>query len=134
MPHPSTGNAGAGVNSLTIGASDHLLVEVGERIHLAVEAAAGEDHRPAVFEESLDPTSPSYAVSAVLYNQAVLLEPRWRPTTLCGREWSVMAAGEPGPIYEWQTAQLTPTCRACLHSIDRLFPPVPSDDRIRLLA
>jgi len=49
-----------------------------------------------------------------------------------------MAAGELGPIHLWSSSDmkpdLAPTCRACLRSIDRFFPPPVMDDRVRLLA
>lgn len=51
-----------------------------------------------------------------------LLETAWKPTTLCGRAWDEMAAGEAGVFRRWQEIELTPTCRTCLRVVDTWFP------------
>ncbi len=128
-----------GVNSLKVGDSEYLLaVAGGWAVHLVPEAADAEDPRPAVAAEELDPSTPGFNPAAVDYDRDALTAIRWRPTTLCGREWGIMAAGELGPIHHWSAPDmkpdLAPTCRTCLRSIDRFFPPPAMDDRVRLLA
>jgi hypothetical protein len=128
-----------GVNSLRIGDSEYLLtVASGWAVHLVPEAADAEDRRPAAAVEDLDPSTPGFNPAAAGYDRDALTAMRWRPTTLCGREWGIMAAGELGPIHRWSSADmkpdLAPTCRTCLRSIDRFFPPPAMDDRVRLLA
>lgn len=128
-----------GVNSLRIGDSEYLLaVGGGWAIHLVPEAADAEDRRPAVPAEDLDPRTPGFNPDAAGYDRDALTALRWRPTTLCGRAWGIMAAGELGPIHHWaspdMSPDLAPTCRTCLRSIDRFFPPPAMDDRVRLLA
>ena len=51
-----------------------------------------------------------------------LLNTEWKPTTLCGRAWDEMAAGEAGVLRRWQEIELTPTCRTCLRVVDTWFP------------
>jgi hypothetical protein len=51
-----------------------------------------------------------------------LLETAWKPTTLCGRAWDEMAAGEAGVFRRWQEIELTPTCRTCRRVVDTWFP------------
>lgn len=50
-----------------------------------------------------------------------LLDTAWKPTTLCGRAWDEMAAGEAGVLHRWQEIELTPTCRSCLRVVDTWF-------------
>lgn len=135
MSSPST----YGVNSLRIGDREYLLaVGGGWAIHLVPEAADAEDRRPAVPAEDLDPRTPGFNPDAAGYDRDALTALRWRPMTLCGRAWGIMAAGELGPIHHWaspdMSPDLAPTCRTCLRSIDRFFPPPAMDDRVRLLA
>jgi hypothetical protein len=135
MIKPST----RGVNSLKIGNSEYLLaVAGGWAVHLVSETAGTEDPQPAVAAEDLDPSTPGFNPAAMDYDWDALTATRWRPTTLCGRDWGIMAAGELGPIHRWSSTDmkpdLAPTCRTCLRSIDRFFPPPAMDDRVRLLA
>lgn len=128
-----------GVNSLKIGDGEYLLaVAGGWAVHLVPEAGDTEDRRPAVAAEDLDPHTPGFNPDAAGYDRDALTTLRWRPTTLCGREWGIMAAGELGPIHQWSSPDmspdLAPTCRTCLRSLDRFFPPPTMDDRVRLLA
>jgi hypothetical protein len=128
-----------GVNSLKIGDREYLLaVGGGWAVHLVPEAADAEDRRPAAAGEDLDPSAPGFNPAAAGYDRDTLTAMRWRPTTLCGREWGIMAAGELGPIHYWSSTDmkpdLAPTCGTCLRSIDRFFPPPAMDDRVRLLA
>jgi len=51
-----------------------------------------------------------------------LLDTAWKPTTLCGRAWDEMAAGEAGAFRRWQEMELTPTCRSGLRVVDTWFP------------
>jgi hypothetical protein len=135
---PDLGHTGGhGINTLTIGDREYLLVETGggSAIHLAREALAADDlARAAVPSNFLDDDASLYEPTAALYDQAALLAVRWQTTTLCGREWALMAAGEPGPIHRWQEEANAPTCRACMRSVDRFFPPPQPDERVGVLA
>ena len=69
------------------------------------------------------------------YDRTALLAPRWENTTLCGREWAVMVAGDGGPFDELagETA-CAPTCRRCLTVMYTFFPAPPVDQRLSLVA
>jgi hypothetical protein len=87
-----------GVNSLRIGDREYLLaVGGGWAVHLVPEAADAEDRRPAAAVEDLDPSTPGFNPAAAGYDRDALTATRWRPTTLCGREWGIMAAGRARP-------------------------------------
>jgi hypothetical protein len=125
---------GEGVNAIVVEGRDYLLAEIsgGRSVHLVPTAASDEDGEAAVPMEWLDPSSALYADTAVNYDRESLQNPRWARRTLCGKEWAAMAAGEAGPINRWQHVQLSPSCRRCLASIDRLLPAPSGDDRIEL--
>ncbi len=106
------------LNMLSVVGHDLLLVEVGGGwgVHLA-EATDGSDARAA-----LDPERPA-PVGDNASRDLSLVELRWKPSTLCGRTWDEMVAGEAsGAFRRWQEVALTPTCRSCLRVVDTWFP------------
>lgn len=111
-----------------------LLVETGgAAVHLAAETADGAGHSALPRHWSKDKAN---ALIANLASDTLheLMASRWSSRTLCGRQWSVMAAGEAGPLYPDQLVQLAPTCQRCLASLDRRFPTPAPDERLGLLA
>jgi len=125
-----------GVNSLFALGNEFLIVHCGggDAAHLAPTARPGDDARPAVLTEWLEPDSPHQDADAVAYDIAALTEVRWSPQTTCGRAWSAMSSGEAGPWGRWQEVQLAPTCRRCLSLLDRHFPEPERDARVDLIA
>jgi len=124
----------APANAITILDREFLLVETGgSQIHLAGEEA---EHvgRAATPADRLRPDYPGYIDSAASYDTAALLTRRWSSSTLCGRTWSNMAAGEPGPIHQHDRPGLVPTCRSCLRIIDRRFPAAKPADGVEIVA
>lgn len=127
MPHE-------GVNSMSVLERDLLLVDVGggAETHLAPT-----DDRPtaraALADGRLDPTGPE-SVATAGYDEDALLARRWAPSTLCGRTWWEMAAGEGGTFRRWQEVSLAPTCRSCLKVVDAWFPTTEAPTGIELLA
>ncbi len=125
----------ADVNSIVIDGQPLLLGEAGgHAVHLVPSAPGSADARPAVPAAWLDPARRGYIESITNYAPALLLDPCWKPRTLCGIEWQGMAAGDGGPLQASQEPALAPTCRRCLTSLDRCFPDPTPDDRIGLLA
>lgn len=126
----------AGINALTIRSEDYLLVESGggRAVHLVRRGNSTEECQAAVPEHWLDDTSVLHAPTIRNYSPSALTDDRWSRTTLCGRGWMAMAAGEPGLLHQWQSIAITPTCRRCLASVDRMFPKPAPDERIALLA
>jgi hypothetical protein len=68
------------------------------------------------------------------YDQVLLAQPRWPPTTLCGREWSMMVGSDGGSVSEYRDTAYAPTCRRCLTTIDRNLPKPATDQRLHLVA
>ncbi len=126
---------GEGVNATIVLGRELLLVEVGggAETHLA-EAAGDGPARPAVDAERFDAESPWFIETAVHYDEAALVAPRWEATTLCGRTWHEMAAGEGGTLYLWQEASFAPTCLSCLRVVDTWFPRTDAPAGVELLA
>lgn len=123
---------GEGVNSISILGRDLLLVDVGggAETHLA----ATDDPpsaRGALAKGRLE--SPR-EVAIVGYEEAALTVQRWAPSTLCGRVWWEMAAGEGGTFRRWQEVSLAPTCRSCLRVVDTWFPTSGAPGGVELLA
>lgn len=121
-----------GVNSVSVLGRELLLVDVGggAETHLAAT-----DDQPtawaALAEGRTD--SASRAVAAG-YDQGALLARRWAPSTLCGRAWWEMTAGEGGTFRRWQEVALAPTCRSCLRLVDAWFPTTEAPRGVELLA
>jgi hypothetical protein len=126
---------GESVNSMVVLGRDLLLVEVGggAETHLAETTTSGPG-RAAVETERLDPESARYTPTAAGYDVAALEGCRWEATTLCGRTWLVMAAGESGALRRGQETSLTPTCRSCLRVMDTWFPSSDAPAGVQLLA
>jgi hypothetical protein len=103
-----------------------LLVTVtsgGTAIHLTREAGPGQQRRGAVPEH--------YRGQArdFGYDQAEVADPRWAETTMCGRQWLLMAGGDA----DEDEATAAPSCRRCLALMDSLFPAPELDDRFPLV-
>lgn len=126
---------GEGVNTITVLERPLLLVEVGggAETHM-VRQAEGPSALPAVERDRIDDGSWSTVPSLALYDLDALTEQRWEPTTLCGRRWQGMAAGESGPLRRWHDTSLAPTCRSCLRVLDTWFPESKALPGIELLA
>lgn len=122
-----------GLNTLVLGGNAYLLAE-GKLVVHVVESTGGDDGRPAVWSQHLRAGNPQLAPSARLYDWQLLAEPCWRQRALCGRPWSTMTPSEAGAIFEHQEPAIVPSCKACMRVLDRLFPPIAPDDRIRVLA
>jgi hypothetical protein len=94
------------------GQAEYLIVETGAgAVHLALLVIPNSDQaRSALLDRSM------YLNVALTEEEwERMLRPMWARTTLCGRQWSMMASGETlcfGP------RRLAPTCKACLRSID----------------
>ena len=112
------------LNVIAIGEREFLLaVGGGEAIHLAREAGSDEEGRDAVPDHYL-------ADFERVYDSTRLTTPRWLETTLCGRQWILMASGEDT---EDDEAVFAPTCRRCLAIMDKLFPAPELDPRFPLV-
>ena len=114
------------LNTLAVLGHELLLVEVGGgfETHLC-EATSDPTARAALDARQALPTSLAdepLERGSVDEQLAALLRPAWKPTTLCGRAWHEMAAGEAGVFRRWQEIGLTPTCRSCLRVVDTWFP------------
>lgn len=121
-----------GVNTIQAGDLTFLLTVTsgGTAVHLTSEKS--ESGREAVEEYWLDKTQDLPSVRN--YDRAALLEPRWSATTLCGREWAIMAAHDGGPLTRYSEAAYAPTCGRCLSLMDKHFPKPPADNRLELVA
>lgn len=124
------------MNALTIGSDDYLLVESGggRAVHLVRRGSSPAECQAAVPAHWLDDDSVLHAPTIRSYSPSALTDDRWTTTTLCGRGWMAMAAGELGLLHQWQSIAITPTCRRCLASVDRMLPTPEPDERIALLA
>jgi hypothetical protein len=125
---------GENVNSISVLGRDLLLVDVGggAETHLA----ATDDQptaRAALADGRLDPARPGSAATGD-DQDGTLLTRRWAPSTLCGRVWAEMAAGEGGTFRRWQEVSLAPTCRSCLRIVDAWFPTTEAPSGIGLIA
>ncbi len=120
----------ADVNSISVLGHDLLLVEVGggAETHLAVT-----DDPPTARAALADHRAPQRHASVATSDESMFAR-RWSPSTLCGRAWSEMAAGEDGPFRRWQEISLAPTCRSCLRVVDGWFPATEAPVGIGLLA
>ena len=86
-------------NVITVLGEEFLLVGVGtgSQVHVAA-ADDGEHARPAVEPELWEAWQRRSPEVRPDYDMDQVLAPRWRTTTLCGRVWCDMAAGEGGPV------------------------------------
>jgi len=104
------------LNVIRVRDSEFLLTEGGgQAIHLTREAGPGEEGVAAVPDHYLHDLE-------AWYDRAALENPRWLETTLCGRQWILMASGEDTQDTD---AVFAPTCRRCLALMDKLFPRPP---------
>ncbi|MGH9246197.1 MAG: hypothetical protein ACRD29_18180 [Acidimicrobiales bacterium] len=123
-----------GVNAISVLGRELLLVDVGGGTETHLAGTADEPAaRAAVAARRTEPSQSGDAPAAG-YDQASLLEPRWAASTLCGRAWQEMAAGEGGAFRRWQEVSLAPTCRSCLRVVDTWFPKAEAPAGIELLA
>ena len=106
----------------------------GVAVHLTAVAEERGTGREAVFEFYFDSERRDRAGMLESYDPAALTEPRWSPTTLCGREWAIMVGGDGGAIGRYGEVAFAPSCRRCLAIIDRHFPKPPPDSRLILVA
>ncbi|WCO67938.1 hypothetical protein PO878_04270 [Iamia majanohamensis] len=121
-----------GVNSISVLGRELLLVDVGggAETHLA----ATDDQATARAALAEGRTHSASSAVAAGYDEGALLARRWAPSTLCGRAWWEMAAGDVGTFRRWQEVALAPTCRSCLRVIDAWFPAAESPGGVELLA
>jgi hypothetical protein len=119
------------VNVIRIGDGEFLLTATaGDAVHLSREAGPDETVQSAVPGWYLRPRRAASGVRWRAYNQAAISKPRWAETTLCGRQWIIMA-GEDAD--EFGGGAVAPTCRRCLTIMDKLFPKPTLDDRFALI-
>jgi hypothetical protein len=126
-----------GANAITVGGTELLLTSTsgGSAVHLTRAAEPGSAGRGAVHDFYFDASNQRSAALKRSYDQAALLAPCWASTTLCGREWAVMIAGEGGPFDDWSDeVAFAPSCRRCLSVMDKLFPAPKPDERLALVA
>lgn len=123
--------SGEDLNSISVLGQEVLLVDVGggAETHLASTA----DPLSARAALADDGSSPKHSGSVDAGDEAPLVR-RWSRSTLCGREWTQMAAGEGGPRRRWQEISLAPTCRSCLRVVDAWFPATETPAGVGLLA
>jgi hypothetical protein len=114
----------SGLNVIRVAGKEFLLtMGGGAAIHLTREAREDEEGVAAVPDRHLGDMD-------VPYDRAALEDPRWPETTLCGRQWIIMASGEDS---EDDVAVFAPTCRRCLALMDKLFPDPALDPRFPLV-
>lgn len=125
---------GEGVNAISVLGRELLLVDVGGGSETHLAGTADEPAARAAVTARRTTPSQSGDAPAEGYEQAALLDPRWAASTLCGRTWQEMAAGEGGVFRRWQEVSLAPTCRSCLRVVDTWFPKADAPAGIELLA
>ncbi|WP_232070870.1 hypothetical protein [Phytohabitans flavus] len=106
----------------------------GVAIHLTAPAPEPSSGREAVLDFYFASDRYDRADALAGYDRAALTEPRWSPTTLCGRVWAIMVGGDGGAIGRSGEVAFAPTCRRCLTLIDRHFPKPTPDSRLALVA
>src|SRR5690606_6356889 len=122
-----------GVNAISVLGRDLLLVEVGGGAETQLAGATDDSSARAAIAVGRTVRSRSRDAAGARDDTA-LLEPRWAASTLCGRAWHEMAAGEGGMLHHWQETSLAPTCRSCLRVVDTWFPKADAPAGIELLA
>lgn len=123
-----------GVNAISVLGRDLLLVEVGGGAETHLAGTADRSSGRAAVAVGRTDRSLARDAAGARYDEAALWEPRWAASTLCGRVWYEMAAGDSGALGRWQEVSLAPTCRACLRVVDTWFPKAESPAGIELLA
>jgi hypothetical protein len=125
---------GEGVNTISVLGRELLLVDVGGGAETHLAGTADEPAARAAVAGRRTTPSRSGDAPAAGYDEAALLEPRWAASTLCGRTWQEMAAGEGGAFRRWQEVSLAPTCRSCLRVVDTWFPKADAAAGVELLS
>ncbi|MCZ7537897.1 MAG: hypothetical protein M5T61_19515 [Acidimicrobiia bacterium] len=125
---------GERVNAISVLGRELLLVDVGGGTETHLAGTADEPAARAAVAAGRAMPSRAGDAPAAGYDEAALLEPRWAVSTLCGRAWQEMAAGEGGVFRRWQEVSLAPTCRSCLRVVDTWFPKADAPAGIELLA
>jgi hypothetical protein len=123
-----------GVNAIWVLGRELLLVDVGGRTETHLVGTADDPAARAAVTARRTERSQSGDAPAAGYVQAALRQRRWAASTLCGRAWQEMAAGQGGPFRRWQEVSLAPTCRSCLLVVDTWFPKADAPAGIELLA
>jgi hypothetical protein len=124
---------GEGVNAISVLGRDLLLVDVGGGTETHLAGTADEPAARTAVAARRTESSRSGDAPVAGYDEAALLEPRWAVSTLCGRTWQEMAAGEGGVFRRWQEVSMAPTCRSCLRVVDTWFPKADAPPGIELL-
>lgn len=122
----------AGVNSISVLDRELLLVDVGSGAETHLASTDDQPTARAALADQRIESADSIAVDG--YDTEALLARRWEPSTLCGRAWWEMAAGDGGTFQRWQEVALSPTCRSCLRAVDAWFPATDAPGGIELLA
>ncbi len=114
--------AKGGRNELLIGGEAYLLTETGggSAVHLTRRAASSDEPRGALDGFSFDDERPFPLDDR--YDREKLLDPIWAATTLCGRLWARMAAGDGGPFEKDGEIVYAPDCRRCMSIMDKSLP------------
>ena len=118
----------AAPNTITVQERLYLVAGVGAAAHLVAEASPAESGRAIAVHEDDARLNPAF-------DEADLVDVRWRVSTLCGRRDWFMAPREVGSACElpWlgdEEPVYAPTCRRCLRILDRQFATPDADDRL----
>jgi hypothetical protein len=127
---------GHGPNVIDVGGAPMLLTTTGGgvAVHLTRLAEAAETGIEALPEFYFEAEWSRQVATLASYDRAALTQPRWSPTTVCGREWAIMVGGEAGPVSRSGEVAFAPSCRRCLALIDRHFPTPQAAPRLDLVA
>lgn len=117
-----------GVNSIEIDGTTYLLAGISGS-HLAPEAQPGEPAVPAVPEWRVEMDEDWQSA----YDMPKLAAEQWRATTLCGREWLEMEAGDGPALTHGAEPVFAPGCRTCLRVVGQHLTFTPPDERISVI-
>ena len=125
-----------GPNTIEINGDALLLTASsgGAAVHLTRAADEPGTGQSAVPEFAFTSNLPRRSAALAGYDRAALSDPRWSPTTLCGRQWASMVGGDGGDVSGYDEVAFAPTCRRCLTLIDRHFPKPAPDSRLAFVA
>lgn len=124
--------SGESLNSIAVLGRDLLLVDVGGGAETHLAATDDEPTaRAAMVNGRRDPPGSTLADDG---GQEALLARRWAPSTLCGRVWWQMAAGEDHSVPGGHDVAVAPTCRSCLRAVDAWFPTARTPGGVEVLA